>query len=438
MSKFMDIKKTRPLAFEDGGFLWNIHRVPLKLPDGETAHPARTSAIFVVHGIGQQHWTETASQLRAGFEDAFEDIAEWQHKNPQKLEGVNQTALPPPFIYEGFWANYDDVKDTFPEDWKFFNDREQKFFSNLWKERIVSGARSIAWMIGQQLRLLHPKVLIEVGMFAWILYWPLQIVSSTALLYAWFRNHEVITGFVNDVRLYLDPRGVVERAIVQRIDDRIGGEFLKLIGLDWDFRPLPAEKWVEVGGGHLAFDRVVWVAHSLGTVINYNVFSALFHKGLEIDTTGDDEQKAGVELFRNALCRFVTMGSPLDKVAFLFKDKSIRPWPDSKRRALVRAGEKLENSDPSETEWWINFYHVFDPVSGSLGNPFICGNQPPSNLHIHSCVIPGYAHVAYWADPSTLRCVELVQVFRSVRGVQPWSGRQILHRRRGKHCLPSA
>ena len=81
------------------------------MPDGKTPHPGRTSAIFVVHGIGQQHWTETASQLRAGFEDAFEEIAEWQQKNPGKFGGVTQIDLPPPFIYEGYWANYDDVKD---------------------------------------------------------------------------------------------------------------------------------------------------------------------------------------------------------------------------------------------------------------------------------------------------------------------------------------
>ena len=53
MTNSLKIKKTRPLAFEDGGFLWNTHRVPAKLPDGETTHPSRTSAIFVVHGIGQ-------------------------------------------------------------------------------------------------------------------------------------------------------------------------------------------------------------------------------------------------------------------------------------------------------------------------------------------------------------------------------------------------
>lgn len=395
----------RPLAFKDGKFMWNIQRVPHTLPDGKTLHPGRSSAIFVVHGMGQQSWTETAAQIRAGFEDAFEDIAAWQEKHPEQTGGTNQVTLPPPFIFDGYWADYADIQATFPDDWKRFNEREQRFFSNLWKLRIVSGARTFGWVLSQQLRLLHPKVLREVGLFAWILYWPLQIVSSATLLFAWFRYHEAITSFVNDVRLYLDPRGVVERAIVQSIDERVGHAFLRMIGLDWEFRPLPTDRLIEAGGERLTFNRVVWVAHSLGTVISYNVLSALFHRADELERTGDDEQKTGIALFRRALSRFVTMGSPLDKVAFLFKQKSLRPWPATQHRALFVGGETLASKDPAETEWWINFYNVLDPVSGALESTFICGNQPPSNIHIRSGLIPGFAHIAYWKDPTTLRFI---------------------------------
>lgn len=407
--------KQRPLAFEDGKFYWNIQRVPHFLPDGKTPHPGRSSAIFVVHGIGRQQWTETAAQLRAGFEDAFEDIAAWQREHPKQAGDVSQITVPPPFIFDGYWANYADIHATFPKDWMHFNEREQDFFGNLWMQRVVSGARTIGWTLGQQLRLLHPRVLYEVGPFAWILYWPLQIVSSAALLFAWLRYREAITGFLNDVRLYLDPRGVVERAIVQRIDYRVGSDFMRMIGLDWEFRSRPIDELIEAGGERLCFNRVVWVAHSLGTVISYNVLSALFRRAVELESTGDDEQKAGVALFRRALNRFVTMGSPLDKVAFLFKDKSLRPWPDAKdksrpwpdarHRGLLIDGETLESKEPAETEWWINFYHVFDPVSGALESPFICGSQPPSSIHIGSGWIPGFAHLAYWKDRTTLRFI---------------------------------
>lgn len=397
----------RPLAFEEGNFLWNIQRVPHLLPDGKTRHPGRSSAIFVVHGMGQQLWTETAAQLRAGFEDAFEDIVAWQKKYNTPSAGIRDITLPPPFIFDGYWANYDDIQMTFAEDWKHFNEREQKFFGNLWKQRIVSGARTIRWVFGKQMRLLHPKVLCEVGLLPWILYWPLQIVAGAALLFAWFRFLKAITGFANDVRLYLEPRGIVERAIVQRIDYRVGEAFLRMIGLDWDFRPLPSCQLIEAGEERLTFDRVVWVAHSLGTVISYNTLSALFHKAEQIELSSTDaKQKEGVIKFRQALCRFVTMGSPLDKVAFLFKHSSLRPWPaDARRRALLLGGETVTSKDPGETEWWINFYHVLDPVSGALENPFICGKQVPSNIHIRSGWIPGLAHIAYWNDPTTLRFI---------------------------------
>jgi hypothetical protein len=393
-----------PLAFEKADFMWDMQRVPSTLADGTTPHPGRSSAIFVVHGMGRQLWTETSAHLRAGFETAFEEIAEWQEKHNKK-DGPKDVTLPPPFIWEGFWANYDDLKETFPEDWKHFVDREQTFFGNLWKQRIVSGSRTIAWILKQQFLLLDPRIISEVGLIAWILYWPLQIVSGVALLVAWLRFPEMITGYANDVRLYLEPRGVVERAIVQRIDERVASSFLRLIGLDQEFRHLKNEFLIEAGGMRLAFNRVVWVAHSLGTVISYNALSALLHKACELAQSGDDEQKAGVDLFRRALSRFVTMGSPLDKVAFLFKKESLRPWPGAQRRALFFDGETLTEKDPAKTEWWINFYHALDPVSGSLENPFICGDQPPSNIHIRSSFIPGLAHSAYWKDPDVLRFI---------------------------------
>lgn len=393
----------RPPTFEPGAPMWNMQRVPATLPDG-TPHPARTSAVFVVHGMGQQSWTETSAQLRAGFETAFDQISDWQKQHLQGSGGPNEITLPPPFIWEGYWANYDDLKDTFPDDWKHFADREQTFFSMLWKQRIISGPRTVSWLLRQQLLLLRPEVLREVGLLSWLLYWPLQVVSGAALLLAWIRFPKIVTGYANDLRLYLQPRGVVERAIVERIDERVASSFLLLIGLDKDFRHLGNDLLIEAGGSHVSFHRVVWVAHSLGTVVSYNALSNLLSKAAELERSGDDEQKAGVDLFRRALSRFVTIGSPLDKVAFLFKER-IRPWPTAMRRGLFLDGETVTRKDPDETEWWINFYHVLDPVSGSLESPLICRDQRPSNIHIRSGLIPGLAHTAYWSDPSVLRFI---------------------------------
>jgi hypothetical protein len=421
----------RPLATEPEQFIWNMQHVPRTLSDRTTPHPSRSSAIFVVHGIGQQLWTETAAQLRAGFEDAFEKIFQWEREN----HVGTRDELPPPFIFDGYWANYEDIQATFPEDWKRFNEREQKFFSHLWKLHVVSGARTIFWTLGQQARLLCPRSFRQVRWSTYFLiYVPLQIVSIATLLMAWIRHPILITGFLNDVRLYLDPKGVAERATVQRIDIRVGKAFLQMIGLDLNFRPLPYPQWIEAGGERFSFERVVWVSHSLGTVISYNVLSALLHKANALEGTGpgagDPEQKQGVTHFRTALRRFVTMGSPLDKVATLFRRKSLRPWPRKGRMGLLENGETIDDDDKErdKTEWWINFYSVLDPVSGALEHPFICGDRPPMNIHIPSAWIPGLAHVKYWTDSTTLRFIlgrTYGTRFLKDQKYKPWSPRKI-------------
>lgn len=385
----------RPPAHEQGAFRWNLRRVP-------SDNPGRSCAIFLVHGIGHQLRTETAVQFRSGFEDAQEKILKWQQQH-----GVPKAAdIPPVFVYEGYWANYDDIEATFPEDWHRFDQREREFFGHLWKNRVFSKRRTVLWFLRQQLNLLRPRMAFEVGPLAYAIYFPLQIVAFATLVIAFLRHPKVITEFLNDVRLYLDPRGVMERAIRQQIDYRVGTEFLRMIGLDWEFRPLRWNAHIEASGERIVFDRIVWVAHSLGTVISYNVLSDLFHRAASLEQSGDADQQEGVRRFRKTLARFVTLGSPLDKVAFLFKRRSLNPWPAGPRRAFLIDGETIEKDDPPEKrEWWINFYHVLDPVSGALSNSLICGDQPPSNFHIKSGLLPGAVHVAYWKDLSTLRFI---------------------------------
>ncbi len=399
----------RSRAYQEGLYPWNIYRVPrtLRVKGKNVPHPGRTSAIFCVHGIGEQAWTETAAQLRSGFEEALAAIACWQRKNPDinHVDPTDHKNIPPPFVFEGYWANYENLEETFKEDWQRFNERERRFFGHLWKLRTLSVMRTFVWFLKQQFRLLSPRVLKEVGLLSYLLYFPLQIVSLTTLIFALARRPKLITGFLGDVRLYLDPKGLVEEAIVQRIDYRVGEAFLRMIGLDWDFRKLPQKQLIEASGKRISFERVVWVAHSLGTVISYNVLSDLFHRAGELGRSGDAAQKKGVKHFKGALRRFVTLGSPLDKAAFLFK-KSLKPWPQGSRRALLDGGETLEeNQLPEKREWWINFYHVLDPVSGALSSPVLCAQEPPANFHIGSGCIPGLAHMAYWEDARTLRFI---------------------------------
>ena len=176
-------KPERPRAYLEGIYPWSIRRVPHTLQVGgeDIPHPGRTCAIFVVHGIGEQAWTETAAQLRSGFEEALTEIARWQRDNsdPEYADLTDKEKTPPPFVWEGCWANYESLEETFEQDWQHFNDRERDFFTRLWKLRTHSVWRTLRWTLGQQVRLLSFRVLREVGPFAWLIYLPLQIVSTT-------------------------------------------------------------------------------------------------------------------------------------------------------------------------------------------------------------------------------------------------------------------
>lgn len=396
--------------YEFGKFAWNLRRVSREL-EGDppiSPHPSLGAAIFVVHGIGTQRWTDTAAGLHSGFDDALEAIATWQeqHGLVTKAERLSSGHLPPPFILDGYWGDYDDLEVTFPDDWASFEDREREFFSGVWQRRVVSAKRTYIWFLHQQIRLLSLRTLRKVGILTWLFYIPLQVVAFTALTLALVRKPVLVTRFLNDIRLYLDPKGIVERAIVQRIDQRVGEKFMQLIGLRWDFRPLSRGSMLSSSGSPIKFERVVWVSHSLGTVISYNVLSDLLHLADLFQAGGDNEQKEGVARFRAALARFVTLGSPLDKVAFLFPER-LTPWPSEGRARLLDSGDHVgKEGEESLREWWVNFYHRLDPISGSLKSPLITLGRPPANIHGRKLLsLPGLAHLSYWTDLTILRFI---------------------------------
>ncbi len=419
----------KPFAWHWGGI---DEEIEIK---GKTEkHPGRKTVIFLVHGIGKQDQAESAANLRSGIEDAYREIADWQNGIKDKKEDneekewlnslPNLRDLPPPYISEGYWADYPEIEKNFKKDCEKFRKNEISFFKKLWKIRLFSVMGTYFWFLIQQIKLLNPKVIFDVGLLSWFTYFPLQINSFVALTFLLFKKKSIITDFLTDVRLYLKPKGIIENAIVQRIDRRVGDKFLELIGLDWDFKSLPRNKQKEVVGKRVVFDRVVWVAHSLGSVISYNVLSDLFQRIEEIkkDPECTDNQLEGIAKFKKSLRRFVTIGSPIDKIAYLFKGQVLRKWHTNDRKSLLNGGEDSDdrlnnNQDESKKgmnrEWWFNYYHVLDPVSGALDNKDLFGTKPPINRHIWWCYLPGWAHVAYWKDSRTLRFI-LTRAYGSV------------------------
>jgi hypothetical protein len=393
--------------FEDCSYQWHLEMVDevIKIDGEEIPNPAKHSAIFVVHGMGEQKAEETAAILRSGFDDALIEIYKWQNDNLRQ-SAESDYVIPPPYIKDGYWGDYSNLENTFPDEYKSFGTNQREFFKQLWKTRTESWFSVFRWVWGQLLRLLNPMVIFKLGPIAWFLYLPYQIIGTATLLFSLIKAPRVLTGFLGDLRLYFNPSGATERAIVQRIDKRVAVSFMRLLGLDPDFKSLNVNQYYYSCKRAVSFDRVVWVAHSLGSVISYNALSDLFHKAEQIEKAHLEnpaiftEEYQNVLHFRKCLRRFVTIGSPLDKAAYLYGEEALTPWPQKDRSSLLDGGEEFE-----ERDWWVNFYCVMDPVSGALNSPLICGNKPPINYHVGSSLIPGYAHVSYWRDTTVLRFI---------------------------------
>jgi len=88
----------------------------------------------------------------------------------------------------------------------------------------------------------------------------------------------------------------------------------------------------------------------------------------------------------------------------------MRPWPEPPKNGFLETkGDAIAKSseiNAGKHGWWINFYHVLDPVSGSLDHPVICNSYQPLNIHSDwksLSLIPGLAHSSYWKAVKVLR-----------------------------------
>lgn len=391
------IEQPRFRVYEPLPTPWRFQDLPLE-------HEARQTALFVVHGIGTQAYYDTAVELRSGFEDAIHQICQERLK-AAGTTGDSQEMLPPPFIYEGYWANYASLEETFPEHWATLTERERLFFARLWQRRSMGTFHTAWWFIQQNLRLYSRKTIKDFGYTTGLTVMGMSPLTILAIMAMSVASPRVLAEVISDVRIYCDPRGSIEEAIVQRIDRRVGEQFLKLLGLDWEFRDLPPDQLLNVSGKSQVFDYVTWISHSLGTVISYNVISDILHRvekqsqdlkarrrrGQESDQ--DRQLRLNLERVKRGLHRFFTLGSPLHSIARLFPD-ILRHWPASTEQ-IVLGDKKTQN-------WWVNFYHAWDPISERLGEKF------PLAINRHSgrlWRIPGKAHSDYWRDGDILKYI---------------------------------
>ena len=141
-----------------------------------------------------------------------------------------------------------------------------------------------------------------------------------------------------------------------------------------------------------SYDRVAIVGHSLGSVIAYDTLNAL----LSDDALRPPESRRRV-LERTRL--LLTVGSPLDKTAFVFATSYARS--NETREALAAlsqpliADERIHAAIP-----WVNVYAFADPVSGTLD---LYG--PLTNVPDPDATTPLLAHNEYWENDLVWRTV---------------------------------
>jgi len=139
------------------------------------------------------------------------------------------------------------------------------------------------------------------------------------------------------------------------------------------------------------YDEIVVVGHSLGSVIAYDLLCRVLRE--EKGEVAKDRRKRIKHLY--------TIGSPLDKVWYFFRDRTHARNPIYQGILAKLKGVKDEGNPDSplaELEW-TNLWCLTDVISGGLEE---YGTEV-ENVHLASLLWPPLVnHVRYWTSPAVM------------------------------------
>ena len=139
------------------------------------------------------------------------------------------------------------------------------------------------------------------------------------------------------------------------------------------------------------YEGVVWVGHSLGSVVVYDALNTLIM---------DDELagRPGRAVERTKL--LLTFGSPLDKIAFIFASQWVQATES--REALAASFQPLVlDYDRFRSIPWINIWSPADIVSGDLDfydDLSKSRGREVQNMVDTRATTPLLAHIEYWQN----------------------------------------
>ncbi|OHB52546.1 MAG: hypothetical protein A2099_01295 [Planctomycetes bacterium GWF2_39_10] len=363
---------------------------------GQNMWPEKKTAFLIIHGIGEQSPFETLDAFVRGFYKVLEkknngkniaiehrikprtgdDKIEWV-ENFISLVKEDRTECRIDF-YEYYWAHRMEREITFQElvDWLIkASDNAKKFYKKnkiiVEKYELKGGDYWYLKHLGWFLRLLAFLRIQKIPYFDFIYPFIKPFIS---------KGKKLFIDYMGDVAIYEETDVKNKHYNIRRaILDEAVKEIKALIDMD--------------------YEEIIIAGHSLGSVIAYDSLNKVVQK---MNQDPDEWRSEHTKKIGG----LVTFGSPLDKIAFFFREHTLQDQyvlrqilahlHCFKNRDLNLIGEKIEVKRPYEklldnTVEWINFWDKKDPVSGHLDFYVV-----DENIKLDMGRKYGISHTAYW------------------------------------------
>ncbi|MEM7260876.1 MAG: hypothetical protein AAF488_02735 [Planctomycetota bacterium] len=218
--------------------------------------------------------------------------------------------------------------------------------------------------------------------------WVTTVAWGAVLLGSWIARGALVQ-FVGDVAAYVSSHRLDRFAKIRRDVKRQVFETARSIYAARD------------DSGSFQYDRIAIVAHSLGSVVAYDTLNRLLNE----DALGDPPLAV-----QERTPLLLTFGSPLDKIAFIFRAQGAETG--STRENLAAAKQPLiQDYQFRDRLKWVNVYSPLDIVSGAL-DLYDDPKNPAHEEHgVKNLVDPGattplVAHTEYWKTPLVFRVIQ--------------------------------
>ena len=361
---------------------------PAELPQaqpGETVHDAAsdTIAMLVCHGMGQQVRFETLSAvadsicrahgtahdrtatvtlrlLRASGNERLLPRAEIALSEPGRTRTVH--------LYEAYWAPLTEGVIGYTQTARFLLEAGLQGMVAAWHHRfdrwMFGGPKWLpvkrnTWLLLAGSLVVLAPLLVLAGLIVatptvvlpflarpWTPRLALEVAAGLLALLVLWKLRSFIVQYLGDVAIYVSSNQVNAYAKVR--------EEIKQVGATVASAMYGAVEGDAALGRRFAYQKVVVVGHSLGSVLAYDTLNAMLNQ---------DQLEHGERKVRERTDALITLGSPLDKTAFLFR-QHVRDG--AIREVLAAAVQPLIQDYGQRPPWWINVFCRTDLISGCL------------------------------------------------------------------------